>query len=822
MAAHTTTTRVPDRRKGPSFLRWALVGGVWALVLAAMAFRLAQALPQIALSQVERMTRTTLACASFKVRPTGSVVIRDLTIHPRDPHTLDSTILRAGQVHVRFSLWSLLLLRPRVKGLTIQDFVLEARLDQDTGQWNIGTVAFTVPPATGRRGMPEIHLTKGMIRYVRLSAGREVEVAAIPVDAHFTLDRRTDRGYTFEVTTEEILPGLGCSVLSGTWRPGRVLITGGLKSREAPSTEQAFAVNTMALDLGYAVGGDYTLEASVRDLFSSHSPDASVFALIQSAFLGPSNPVARIEKFFGRFDPSGKADIRVRAEGNLSRLMQSRCQGTIECTDVSIRDRRFPYALDHVTGQIAFTEDSFQTKRLAGRHGDVEVLIDFWTSSAGPEWQYEVRVASTRMPLDQDLLDALSPRQRSVWSAFDPHGTIAVQYEAQRQSALRMRESLLVKPLETAATYAGFPYPLTNLTGEILFEEDRVVLSNLVSKAEGTGPIRLDGTVAGLDSNSPAYDLTIRAQAVPLDETLAASLGPSRRSAYDPLKMAGSADAHIKVFTDLNEPPPDHVGFRAEVSLQDVSLSVFEGRVRLTHSNGRAVLTPGSVTVQDLACLYGQAAVCLSGEAALRQGATSAGDRWTVQAQRVPVEDLLTVLPDSSREAVQRFHPSGLVDVGADLDKAGPLAPLRVTAKVQCLENRIRADAFPYPLRDLTGTITVTPERILLEGLRARPDANTPPGLVQASGSLEMGQLGVTSVDLGLTAEDIRVDTTLEQALPGPLAESVGRWDPSGLVCLTEGRIHIDRPAQGPWETHFEGQVRLDPLQMDLLGTPAA
>jgi len=44
---------------------------VLVLVFVLMAFRLARTLPRAALSQVERLTHTTLACASFKVRANG-------------------------------------------------------------------------------------------------------------------------------------------------------------------------------------------------------------------------------------------------------------------------------------------------------------------------------------------------------------------------------------------------------------------------------------------------------------------------------------------------------------------------------------------------------------------------------------------------------------------------------------------------------------------------------------------------------------------------------------------------------------------------------
>ena len=140
----------------------------------------------------------------------------------------------------------------------------------------------------------------------------------------------------------------------------------------------------MAVSLTYDANEDYRLQVNVLDLFSSRRLQADVFGLIQPVFFGDSNPIARVQRFFSRFEPSGKVDIQLEAQGNLKQILRSRCQGTIDCKDAAIRDRRFPYGLDHVTGRIEFTEDSFRTQRLVGRHGDAEVLIDFWTKGAGP------------------------------------------------------------------------------------------------------------------------------------------------------------------------------------------------------------------------------------------------------------------------------------------------------------------------------------------------------------------------------------------------------------------------------------------------------
>jgi len=816
-----TKSSTHSRRRLP--WPWIVPGAI--LGLTAIGYWLIRTLPSTALSQLERLTNTDLACTSFQVHADGSVAIEDLTIRPNEAAAYDNAILNARHVRARFSMWSLLLLHPQLKDLTIQDFTLQAKLDLDTGRWNIGTVTLAIPKGHGR-GMPDIHLIGGTLKYVKRSGGRDDAVAAIPIDATFALNRLTARGYEFEVTTEEIRPGMGSSVLSGYWKPGQVIITGGIKSKTAPYMETSFAVDAMAVVLTYDPNENYRLQVQARDLFSSRSPQADVFGLIQPVFFGDSNPVARVQKFFSRFEPSGKADIHLQAQGNLNQILRSRCQGAIDCKDVVIRDRRFPYMLEHVSGKIEFTEDTFRTQRLVGRHRDVEVLIDFWTQGLGPDWQYEVHVGSTRMPLDQDLFAALGPTQKRLWSAFDPNGSIAMQYQASRQSSNQERESLLVKPLGATAAYEQFPYPLRNLTGELLFEEDRVVLSNLLSDPNTTTTILLDGTVTQLDSNNPDFDLAIQAHNIPLDETLAQSLGPARRAQYDPLCMAGRVDAAIKVFTDPNEPILGGVSFRAELTLKDASMKVCNGRAQLDHGSGHALLTPTSVVLKDLACQYRRTPIRLNGTVFMGTPSAPASYQWSLQAEQIPIDDLLAALPPVSQETVDQFHPSGQVDVTANLDKPDPNSPLMYHVQVNCLNGRMIAESFPYPFRDVTGTITLTNDRIVLDAIRARPDTAVIPssqsGLLHAAGQIEVSPRGIEAGNLNFTAENIEMDQTLGEAMPSPLAAWFRQLAPSGRFGLDRSDIRIATEDDGSVRTDLEAQLCLDGCRLNLLGTTAA
>ncbi len=288
--------------------------------------------------------------------------------------------------------------------------------------------------------------------------------------------------------------------------------------------------------------------------------------------------------------------------------------------------------------------------------------------------------------------------------------------------------------------------------------------------------------------------------------------------------MTGRTDAIIKVFSDANETVSGGIGFDANVVLADASLKVCNGSVRLDHANGHAEITPTSVSVKDLACRYGQTAVQLRGDVSVRSSA-DCGYHWFVQAQQIPLEDLLAALPTAAQEAVDTVHPTGAVDVTADLDKSDPAADLKYEVHVNCLEDRMLPRGFPYPLREVTGRVMVTNDKIVLDNVTARPDtpgSASVAGLVRTAGQLDVSGQKIKTGRLSLTAENIGLDDAMMRALPQRLGSQFNAMAPSGQFSLLGGDIQMATQEDTSLETRFSGRVRLDDCALTLLGTQAS
>lgn len=479
----------------------------------------ARVLRKITIRRIAELTGTEVEAKSVDLNLDGSVIIKELTIKPllvdRQPEYND-VILKAETVYARFSITSLLLLRPRLKELTVSNFVFDVQYDLDTGRWNVSALKIKIPK-DGSGKMPLVHLENGTLQYSKVASEQLKVIAAVPLDAEFAPDEEMQPGCIFTITTADRTT-FGKNTLTGSWRPGLVTIAGGISSADVPAFERAWKINVLAAELKYDPN-NYSLKLSIKDLLGIHT--AAPYTLTQAtpSFLEKPGLFTALQRFFNRFHPAGTIDIDLDASGNLRKLTESTLRGKIFCKDVSIIDQKFPYPVRHITGPVDFTENSVELNNLTGRHGKVSLVFDGWSKDFGPNWKYQIRITSNNMALDNDLYNALSTKRKKLWSDFSPTGIAAIDYRITRHSQTEKNKTLAVELLDADATYRRFPYPLKNLTGKLFFDSNSVVATEIVSKVNKR-KIILNGKVTAIDTNRPIYDISVEAENIPLDSTL--------------------------------------------------------------------------------------------------------------------------------------------------------------------------------------------------------------------------------------------------------------------------------------------------------------
>ena len=790
------------------------------LVLAALVWLLyiyaGRALCHIAIGQIAELTNTKIKIGSVDFNTDGSVSIENIVVSPRRSQNRDATILSAETVFVRFNPGSLFLLRPRLQAIDVNDFVFNAQYDLDTGWSNLSELEIRPPEDTFSK-MPRIHLNRGKLQYSKISGDRKDVIASVPISATFEPDKKSREGYIFEITTATMASGFGKSRLTGSWKPGLVTIAGGISSLDVPELEMAWLIDVLAGDLKYDQNGDFSLRLRIKDLQSKRSESLDKLAVLGPPMLERSNIFTALQRFFDGYQPRGCVDVELGLTGNLKNINESKLTGQVDCRDIAFSYSGFQYPVEALTGKIDFTNNSVTFNNLTGKHGDVELSFNGWSRGYGADRQYNVRIISDDIPLDNDLYDALNTKQKEFWNCFSPVGYGAVDLLLERHSETDKGMNLTLKLLDAEAKYCRFPYPLKNLTGKISFERDGIFFSNLISQ-EKERKITINGEIKTGGPNGSLYDVSVDVDNIPLDSTLEEVLPDGQRKFYQKYHPSGVADGWIKVITQGDEPGD----FVADLSFSDASISSDELSLPVTGISARAVFTPGSIEVKDFSGMYGESPMSLTGHF------QTDPELQTLYVMSLHLEqvqlndDFLKLLPESLNEVVSRLKPDGQINLVAELDKKNYTEPTGYMVTVDCLGNSIHLPDFPGPLRNITGTLIVENDRIALQDVTVSISEDNV-GLeditaVTLNGGLILDDSKLTEAVLQLTADGITFDERLKKLLPQQAASLYEKLKPSGNFSLDMNDINVRFGENGRKSVDFAGTIALEQCGLNMSG----
>ena len=816
-------------RIGRKIILWFVVLLVVGVALWFGFIFIGRSLCHIAIGQIAELTNTRIETGSVDFSSNGSVFIERLVIAPHKSEGAGQTILNAENVHARFDVGTLLLLRPHLERIDVNDFTFNAQYDMDTGRWNLSALKIKAPKGSSAK-MPLVRLERGTLQYTKVS-GKQVKVAAsAPLSARFGFDQSAapggpgvgdgQKGYSFDLTTATLSSGFGKSHLAGFWRPGLVTIAGGIASADVPELEMAWTIDTIAAELKYDPNDEFSLKLTIKDLHSKLTPALERFVLMGPSFLERSRPFAALRRFFSSYSPRGLVDIGFQASGNLKRLGESTLTGGVNCKDVGISHYKFKYPVEDIKGRIDFTRDTVTLNNLTGSHGGVNLFFNGWTRGFAPDWKYDIRVTSDNMALDDDLYNALSEGQKEFWSAFSPSGSSAIDYRFIRSSPETRTKNLAVDLRGVEAVYRRFPYPLKNLTGKLSFDADDVTISNVVSRVEER-QIVVDGKVTGRGGKRPGYEISIKVNNVPLDATLAASLPDRQRDLYSQFSPTGLADGEIRLSKAEQAAAP--ATFTADLSFREGSLKSEQLPLPVTDITASAVFTDDLVRVGNFCGLYGGSPVSLSGQ--IRPGLKDQPATYNLSLafENTPMnDDLFDLLPESAKKTVAEFRPQGKINLTANLNKSDANDRPDYRIVVDCLSNGVTLPQFSYPLKDITGTLTITPQAIEFHDVNAAPgDAvlitlNT--SYVKLNGIVTLADNAFSGAVLNVDAGDIFFDRRLGAALPAWIRPFYDNLLPPSRFDLDFDELRISVADDGGKIYDIKGLLWLENCSLQISG----
>ncbi|MEJ2647981.1 MAG: DUF3971 domain-containing protein, partial [Sedimentisphaerales bacterium] len=691
--------------------------------------------------------------------------------------------------------------------------------DSDTGWSNLSDLAIK-PPKGSFRKIPNINLVSGTLQYVKILNGNKQVAISLPVDAEFKSDEQTERKYDFSITTATMRSGYGQSHLRGSWKPGDVTITGGIASLSVPKFEMAWMIDVLAAELKYDKNKNYSLALSAQNLQSLHSSENGL-ALEIPSFLRKYGCFSAMQEFLDTYEPKGLADVRLKVSGNFGSISGSKIDGYVDCKDVAFNYSRFKYPVDHVTGKIDFTQDGLSFSNVTGRHGDTEISFDGWYRNFGPAHEYKIDIASDKVPLEDELYQALSDKEKKFWSSFSPTGNINVDLQFEKHPETGRNMNLKLGLLDVSALYRDFPYPLKNLNGRLTFSRDKIMVQDVVSR-NGDTEVALNGEILNRGRDDLSYNIAIEVADVPMDTTLEAALREDSRKVYRMLKPSGLANGVIQV----SKPASGQMDFVADLGFRETTIQPDSLLDPVSDISAHAIFTPDLIVIKDFSGRYGDIFVSLEGQVTpdneQKLGYDVSLDLENVQLNN---KELERVLPESMKKIISRFDPNGGVNLIAHLKKDDPAIPIDYSVTINCPGNRMNLADFPYTLTDVTGTIQIDTDNIELQNISAKLDDSTQDRAEKATllldGDIQLNEGAFTKAQLKVSAQNILLDDRFEKILPQHCQGIYTALSPSGCMDVDFDNFLLLNGDDNSKNVEFSGVAKLSSCDFKMSKQPA-
>jgi hypothetical protein len=412
----------------------------------------------------------------------------------------------------------------------------------------------------------------------------------------------------------------------------------------------------------------------VRDLKARSSQ--AVLSLTCSGGLAPSSPMdveaavgqlplddhllavlpGDLQEEWRKAKPEGQVDARIKLHYD-GRAWQP--QVRIDCRrQVAFTYGDFPFRLEQGDGWLELKDDRLRIDlRTVSENQLVCIAGDFLHPGKGAAGG--LRVACNELPIDEKLLRAMPSQAQSLVRSLALRGTVGLTYDYWREVPQGPEhEHLLLRASGCGLRYDGFPYPVSNASGEVEMSDGNWWFRKL-SGCNGTTCVNGDGTLTHT-SHGDELVLRLSATKVPLGE-LRDALPPGIQQVWDLVKPRGTVDIAANVRYD-----PIHlldVTVRAVPQSETCTLEPVQFPYHLENVQGVFTYSSSGLRFDRFSAWHGPVKIACDGLCTFR-----ADGGWQLSLDRLAVDRLR--MDRAFLQAVPPQLKKGL----ADLNATGPMS----------------------------------------------------------------------------------------------------------------------------------------------------
>jgi len=363
--------------------------------------------------------------------------------------------------------------------------------------------------------------------------------------------------------------------------------------------------------------------------------------------------------------PAGEVDLVATVRRRAGRFEPT---FSVRCRNASLTYYRFPYRLDRTVGTVVLEGEQLSI-HLTGQAGGHPVQVQgmFRTGVEGVPGFVEVR--GDGMRIDDALLAALPPRSAGIVKALHAQGTFDFAFRHDRAANLPggFTNTLGIRLVQCSMSYAGFPYPLSNVSGTVRLDRGHWTIKDVVGSND-TGVVRCNGALVPVADDDGELTLHLAGSGVVLDQELRDALPRTMVRIWDDIDPRGSAEFTATVRHQVKARKTD-VALEAAPQGDTVSIEPAWFPYRLEQLRGTLTWRDGLLRFAGVRGIHDRTTVATDG--ICRFGADGS---WHVSFERLSADrfradhEVLQALPAGLQRAIAAVRPRGLLSLAGSLD----------------------------------------------------------------------------------------------------------------------------------------------------------
>lgn len=435
----------------------------------------------------------------------------------------------------------------------------------------------------------------------------------------------------------------------------------------------------------------------------------------------------------------------------------------------------------HVRGKLVFDPNGVKLEGVTGRIPQAggarfEVSGQYFGYDAAAPYELVMLFQEMSIPDEGEMTGALGEAIENLRRTYRPGGRMDVSVTLERDTSGRTICEGTITPRDMSALFKGFPYPLEDIRGTIAFGTGGIELREVTAR-RGKARFEISGSASNVEGRR-IYDITVNVKDAALDDELRSAIPANFQRVWEALDPTGRSGANVHVYRrseDETRHVDVHLAMDGHASIQyekfPYRLSALKGGI---HINGR------NVRIDSVVGRRGPASCKIDGEIK-GVGTADWSVQLTVTGTDLPLDEVLAeAVGQRGRAALKALRAKGAArDFDARIWRTGtdPL-DYRIVANLE--DVTFNLEAFPYEVARTSGTVTIRPERAIIENLRGVHGEVA----VSAIGQVHLGERGF-GLDVRVEATGVEFDEDLHAALPEKLKKVWAQLSPSGQADMS-------------------------------------